>query len=380
MATVIPDPVHSKFIPVLRPRLPRAGQLLPYLERIDATRCYSNYGPLHEALKDRLEATLGFPPKSLALAGSGTAALVGAILGAAGRANERKPLAAMPGFTFIATGHAAELCGYRPLLVDVDRDDWVLTPSHILESPVLNRVGLVILVAPFGHLPGLEAWWDFQERTGIPVVVDAAASFEMVEARGRESLSSIPLALSFHATKSFAMAEGGAIVSGDASLIQRSMQALNFGCYGSRLSETPAMNGKLSEYHAAVGLAELDAWSDKHATLQAVASTYRRAFSERGLGQQLITAPDICSSYVLFRAADQGEAERVEQSLTGHKVGFRYWYGRGLHRQPYFEKFSNGEFPVTEELGATLIGLPAAPDLSGSDIDRIADAVNFGTQ
>ena len=41
-------------IPVLRPLLPRAERLLPYLRRIDETRIYSNHGPLSGELERRL--------------------------------------------------------------------------------------------------------------------------------------------------------------------------------------------------------------------------------------------------------------------------------------------------------------------------------------
>src|SRR5687768_5876546 len=73
-------------IPVLRPMLPCAERVLPYLKRIDETRLYSNYGPLSRELERRLADTLQLPADGLISASSGTAALVGAILATAGRA------------------------------------------------------------------------------------------------------------------------------------------------------------------------------------------------------------------------------------------------------------------------------------------------------
>src|ERR1019366_10315163 len=94
----------------------------------------------------------------------------------------------------------------------------------------------------------------FVVRTGV------AASFAGVANKADAFLGNIPVALSLHATKCFATGEGGAVVSHNTDLVARASQTLNFGSSGSRDSRTPSTNGKMSEYHAAVGLAELDGW------------------------------------------------------------------------------------------------------------------------
>src|SRR3954452_7425648 len=87
-------------IPVLRPRLPSAEQVLPYLRRVDATRIYTSWGPLALELEERLRRYLSLPDGGLVSAGSGTSALTAAILASAGRASGRSRLAILPAFTF----------------------------------------------------------------------------------------------------------------------------------------------------------------------------------------------------------------------------------------------------------------------------------------
>ena len=65
------------------------------------------------------------------------------------------------------------------------------------------------------------------------------------------------MAISFHATKCFATGEGGCAVATDTDWILRIGQALNFGFQMTRESRSAGINGKMSEYHAAVGLASL---------------------------------------------------------------------------------------------------------------------------
>src|SRR5579862_9688398 len=94
-------------VPVLRPLLPSADDLLPYLRRIDETRIYTNWGPLTVELESRLCDRFGVPEPGVVSAASGTHALVGAILATAGRATPERPVALIPALTFVATAVAA---------------------------------------------------------------------------------------------------------------------------------------------------------------------------------------------------------------------------------------------------------------------------------
>jgi dTDP-4-amino-4,6-dideoxygalactose transaminase len=87
-------------------------------------------------------------------------------------------VALIPAYTFIATATAAVLAGYEPVFVDVDEKTWTADPLALLDHPDLARTGVVIPVAAYGRPVPLAEWTVFQERTGVPVVVDAAAAFD----------------------------------------------------------------------------------------------------------------------------------------------------------------------------------------------------------
>jgi dTDP-4-amino-4,6-dideoxygalactose transaminase len=370
--------VQRDAIPVLRPQLPSADRLLPYLRQIDATRYYSNHGPLVLELERRLAKHLAIPPGGVSTAASGTAALIGAIIASAGRATPERPLALIPSFTFVATAVAAEPCGYHPFLIDVDPDTWMLDAYRVAKCPECDRAGIVIPVSPFGRPVPLPPWRAFQEQTGIRVVVDGAASFEGLSDDPDRYLSSIPVALSFHATKSFATGEGGAIATTDLDLATRAVQALNFGFYGSHNSRSPSINGKMSEYHAAVGLAEFDGWPAKRAALRAVADRYRQCLAEQGLPNRLFASPDIGSCYVLFHCVDAQQTAWIQDTLRYNGIDFRLWYGEGLHRQSYYAGVPHGPLDVTDRILPHLLGLPVALDLSEAAITLIGASLGAG--
>jgi dTDP-4-amino-4,6-dideoxygalactose transaminase len=371
LAVSADNPVSDDTVPVLRPLLPLADRILPYLRRIDATRIYSNHGPLSCELERRLAEHLGLPQGGLACASSGTAALIGAILAAAGRATSERPLAIIPAFTFAATAAAVEQCGYQPYLADVDTDSWMLDAERLLTHPEHERVGVIVPVAPFGRPVPQEAWRRFRAVTGIPVVIDGAASFAGLADRPDRFLGEIPVAISFHATKAFATGEGGAVATDDVELAQRVAQTLNCGIRDIRDCRMPSTNGKMSEYHAAVGLAELDGWPDKLAALNDLAERYRRHITEAGLADRLYAAPEIGPNYVLFSCRDNAEAERVQDGLRRSLVDSRLWYGKGLQHQTYYADHPRGDLAVTERLAPCILGLPVAPDLPDTAVARV---------
>src|SRR5678815_5661836 len=138
-------------VPVLRPLLPDADRLLPYLREIDRGRIYTNWGPLTSELERRVGGHLGLEENRVVSASSGTVALIGAILGSAGRARPDRPFALVPAFTFVATAIAVEQCGYQPYLVDVSSDTWLLDADQVIDHPLLSQTGLVVTVAAFGR-------------------------------------------------------------------------------------------------------------------------------------------------------------------------------------------------------------------------------------
>jgi dTDP-4-amino-4,6-dideoxygalactose transaminase len=260
-------------IPVMRPMLPAAERLLPYLKQIDAARIYSNFGPLALSFERRLAAHFELPETVVVTVANATLGLALALL-----AQQVRPgtLCMLPGWTFIASAHAVRLAGLVPYFVDVDARTWAIDVTSIadLMSYAPAQVGAVMPVVPFGQPIDLAAWGRFRASTGVPVVIDAAAGFDSLVP------SETPAVVSLHATKTLGIGEGGFVVSTDQSLIKEIRARANFGFRADRTAVVPAMNAKLSEYHAAVGLAALDEWPHARADWAAVAGAYRRALPE----------------------------------------------------------------------------------------------------
>lgn len=354
-------------IPIARPRLPTRAAIAPYLDRIDEARWYANLGPLVRELEARLAARLA-GGASVVTAANGTVALTLA-LRAAGA--ESGTLCLMPAWTFVASPHAALDAGLTPYFVDVDADTWMLDPETVLAAVAAApaEVGAIMPVAAFGRVPDLMRWRDIADATGLPVVVDGAAGFDGLAG------APVPVAVSLHATKTVASGEGGFVASEDAAFLQRVRTVSAFGFAGDRTARVPAVNGKLSEYAAAVGLASLDAWPADRTRFVLTAQRLRAGLAltpqirfQTGWGTGWVSS-------VCVVETPPWTAPAMAERLGAHGVDTRDWWGAGCHLHPAFADCPRGPLPVTERLAASTLGLPYFIDLPEEASARIAWAV-----
>jgi dTDP-4-amino-4,6-dideoxygalactose transaminase len=357
-----------KVLPVTRPKLPSAERLAPYLAAIDEARFYSNFGPQTRAFEERLCSHFGLETETTTTVANGT---LGLTLALAAQDAPAGTLCLMPAWTFVASAHAAVLADLVPYFVDIDPRTWALDPQTI-EAEIARApaaVGAVMVVAPFGQPIDYMAWDDFKTRTGFPIVVDAAAAFDTL------NVGKIPAVVSLHATKILGVGEGGFIASRDVAIIRNIRQRSNFGFRGARSAESSALNAKLSEYHAVIGLAALDMWNESRAAWMSVANAYCRALVKSncvtlqpGFGDSWVSSTCVVS----ISPTVQAKAQDVLASLG---IETRLWWGHGAHNHPATSAFPRTSLPVTENLTRSTIGLPFYQDLSARQVEHVVETL-----
>ena len=365
----VPEPAGApQRIAVMRPRLPTLEHVAPYLAEMDASRWYGNFGPLQQRFEARLADRFAIAPDGITCVANATVGLTLALAAAA----EPGGLCLMPSFTFVASAHAARAAGLMPCFVDVEPGSWALTPE--LARAALRRLGgrvaAVMPVAVFGAPPDPAAWDAFGADTAIPVVIDAAAAYDGARV-GRGAT-----VVSLHASKILGVGEGGFVAAGDAALVQSVRQRSNFGFHGRRTAEVAGMNGKISEYACAVGLAAMDRWEATRSALARVRMAYLTALA----GEPRVDfAPGFAQGWlttVLNVRLPAGSADRVIAGLTAHGVDARQWWDKGCHRQPAFADCPAVALPVTEALAGSVVGLPFHADLTPAEVATVAAALS----
>jgi dTDP-4-amino-4,6-dideoxygalactose transaminase len=357
-------------MPVCRPQLPGADALLPYLRRIEASGWYSNFGPLEEELTSRLAGHLGLAPDQALLTGSGTVGLSAALMATA-RPGRRRCL--MPSWTFVAGAGATLAARLTPYFCDVSADSWALDAEALSIRDDLDDVAAVLVTCPFGEAVDVATWDEFSDRTGVPVVIDAAAAFGALDARAL-SVGRSPMVVSLHATKTLGVGEGGLLLSRDTEAVGRAAAITNFGFHDARIAKLPGVNGKMSEFTAAVGHAALDRWSADRAAWGEALDLYaqrRQRFARSGA----LRTPLWPTSTVNWVAADAATAGHAEHALAAQGIDTRRWWGGGCHAHAAYQAMERDELAVTEDVAARCIGLPMWQGLEGTDVDRVADVL-----
>jgi dTDP-4-amino-4,6-dideoxygalactose transaminase len=354
----------------LVPDLPQAAELLPWLERIDANRWYTNSGPLVREFEQRLCAFMeGGSQGCCVTLSSGMSALELGLQALGIGAGKRVLL---PALTFPATALAVSRCGAEPVLGDVAAESWTMTPAIAREVLARERIDAVMPVACFGRpLPAAE-WDEFVRETGVPVLADAAAALG-VQRLGRR----VHWAFSLHATKPMGVGEGGLLVSPDGALVEGVRRLANFSFEHAVVRSSHGTNAKLSEYAAAIGLVQLQRWPRLLQRRREVFDDYRNrllALPQVRL-QRLETPP---ATLCVQLPAD---AAAVAAALTHSGIETRRWYLPPLNEHPAYREVrrvgpsGGARLPVTEQLATSLLGLPFHSRLTRDDVATVVEAL-----
>jgi len=259
--------LNSKPIFVTKPFLPPLSEFLPALESIWESHILTNGGPYHQQFEAELCDYLGV--KYVSLFTNATIALITAlqVLEIAGE------VITTP-FSFVATSHSLLWNNLTPVFVDVDRNTLNLDSAKI-EAAITQKTTAILPVHCYGNPCDVEAIELIAKKHNLKVIYDAAHAFG-VKCHCGSILNHGDLSiLSFHATKAFNTFEGGAIISSNLETKLRIDSLKNFGIESDTSVKIAGINGKMSEFNAALGILQLKYFEDVVAKRKQIAQTYQ---------------------------------------------------------------------------------------------------------
>lgn len=263
----LPEPVF-----VTRPTMPRLEDYTRLLEEIWERKWLTNNGVIHQRLERRLAEMLGV--EHLCLTGNGTLALLLALQALDVTEGE---VITTP-FTFPATVHAITWNRTTPVFCDVDPRTYNLDPER-LESLINESTRAILPVHVYGQPCDVESIQEIARAHGLHVIYDAAHAFA-VRYKDRSILEYGDAAtLSFHATKLFSTAEGGAVVVKTADQRVRTEFFRNFGIADQETVIGPGINAKMSELQAAYGILQIELVGEEITRRREITVKYHEALA-----------------------------------------------------------------------------------------------------
>lgn len=372
--------VSNEMIRFQAPVLPSLREVEPFFAAAESARWFSNGGPCVTKLERECADYLGLEHPGVAV-NNATSGLMVTLRACLGVPDESRRLVAVPSFTFVASVNAIVWAGFEPVFVDIDPDDWQVSESSMAQLEKLRgSLAGILQCSTFGVAPTPTRRRSIAvaaEALGVPVVVDSAAGFGAVDDAGR------PLGdqgdaevFSFHATKPFAIGEGGLVTSRSADVLRSVAQLTNFGFDRSRQVRGPAgINAKMPELSAAVGLAVLQRFDDVLTRRRRAAAWLRDALRGSEVEFQ-VGAAGATYQFVPIALPAPEARERLLRAGADARIEVRVYFDPPMHRlAPFAGCRTVGDLEGTEWLSQRIVGLPMANDLSLSSLERIRDLV-----
>lgn len=301
----------------------------------------------------------------------------------AARALDFKCEVIVPSFTFIATAHALQWQGIKPIFADIDPHTHNLHPKSV-ESLITADTSGIIGVHLWGRPAPIDELTAIADKHGLKLMFDAAHAFGC-------SYKGVSIGnfgecevLSFHATKFFNSFEGGAVVTNNGKLAEQMRLMRNFGFDGLDRVIHPGTNGKMTEICAAMGLCNLQ-------VLDTVLDKNRRNYEEYLAQLDSIDGIKmLCNEngesfnyqYIVLEVDESFpvKRDRLVEMLHAEKIRARRYFWPGCHEmKPYRGQVADPEIELANTLQTAekVLVLPTGGSVSIDDIKTISSLLRF---
>jgi dTDP-4-amino-4,6-dideoxygalactose transaminase len=359
---------------VTQPFLPPLDEFLPYLQQIWDNKILTNGGPFHVQFERALCEHLGV--EHVALFTNGTLALVTAL-----QALRITGEVITTPYSFVATSHSLLWNGIRPVFVDIDPKTLNLDPSKI-EAAITPQTTAILAVHCYGNPCDVEAIQRIADIYNLKVIYDAAHAFGVEDAAGSILRHGDLSVLSFHATKTFTTFEGGAIVCPDAKTKQRIDHLKNFGFVDETTVVAPGINGKMSEFNAALGLLQLKYIDTAIERRAAVDRLYRDLLAGVPGIRCLDHSGEVVANHGYFPILVEPDyplsRDELYEKLKAHGYYPRRYFYPLISEFPMYRGFPSARrdnLPVATTMAQRVLCLPIYPALEEATIHAIAAIV-----
>ena len=351
-------------IPVTKPFTPPIEEYQNLLEGIWNRNWFTNNGPLVQQLEQELKDYLHV--SNLLFVSNGTIALQIAIK-ALGLTKE---IITTP-FSYVATTSSIVWEGCTPVFVDIDPNTLNIDPAKI-EDAITNETEAILATHCFGNPCDIDAIDVIAKKYNLEVIYDAAHCFG-TKYKGKSVFSYGDVStVSFHATKLYHTIEGGAVITQNTDIHKQMNYMRNFGHNGPEKFQGVGINGKNSEFHAAMGLINLEHIDRILLSRKKASDKYDYYFNQKAFKRPVIeeNAQSNYSYYpIIFK--DSIEREKVINILESNNVFPRKYFSPSLSRLNYVEGFT----PISDNISERILCLPLYHDLKNSEIEMIAKLV-----
>ena len=366
----IASPAAARRIPIAEPVL--GGNELRYVTECVQTNWISSQGAFVKRFEDMLGELVG--SQHVVSCSNGTAALHLALLGLGiGPGDE----VIVPDLTFAASINTIIHAGATPVIVDVDRASWNISPAAV-EAALTPRTRAIMPVHLYGQPADMDALQEIAARRGLRLVEDAAEAIgAALHGRACGTIGDAGT-FSFFSNKVITTGEGGAVVFREAEAAQRARRLRDHGMNPAKRywHDEVGYNYRLTNLQAAIGCAQLEQAPKFLSRKQEIAARYRAGLARATGIEMAAEIPGHRNSYWMVSVIVDAQATGLERDEIMRRLGEAGIDTRPLfyplhEMAPYRPHAGNRDFPATTALSRQGFSLPSGVGLTDPEIDHV---------
>ena len=344
--------------------LPDLKEYVKYLEKIWDSHHLTNDGPFVKELEHKLGEFLEV--ENFIFVSNGTIALQLAIKGLDLKGN----VLTTP-FSYCATTNVLIWEGCKPIFVDIDPISLTVNTQQIKSLSVLNSISGILTTHVYGNCGDLEEQEIISNHMGIPLIYDGAHAFG-VKYKGKSIFNYGTVSTcSFHATKVFHTIEGGAVMTNDHKLAEKIRGIRSFGHKNDDYFDI-GINGKNSEFHAAMGLVNFDHFSTIKKHRENSSSLYDSLLKDPIIKYKYNSELDRNFSYYPIMFTSEELLLQVTEKLNNYQIYPRRYFYPSLNNLP---TVTGNVCLNSEDISKRILCLPLSADITEGDIIKISSII-----
>ena len=353
-------------IPITKCFLPPIELYTEWVQKAYDKQWLTNRGELVQLLEERLKGYLGVEWMTITNNGTIPLQIALKLLGKGGE------IITTP-FSYVATTAAIVWENCTPVFVDIHPEYLTIDETKI-ESAITEKTTCILATHVFGNPCAVDVIEAIAKKHNLYVIYDAAHAFG-VTYQGQSIFNYGDVSTcSFHATKLFHTGEGGAMFAKDSEIRHQLFYSHNFGHNGPLDFYGLGINGKISELHAAMGLAVFESIDTILSERRKVVEMYDALLDFTKIKKMKIRAHTEWNySYYPVLFSTEEVLLKVLKLLNDQGVFPRRYFYPSLNTIPY----ANGiEMLVSEALSSRVLCLPLYVGLEKKEIEQICNLIN----
>lgn len=354
-------------INVTKAFLPPIEEYQAYVEQIWRNGWLTNDGPLLKELESRLRSTL--ENERVLFVGNGTVALQLAI-----KALKLSGEIITTPFSYCATTTSILWENCKPVFTDINEHDFNLNPA-LIEAAITSKTTAILATHVYGRPCDVEQIGKIAKKHNLKVIYDGAHTFG-TKLNGTPVLNFGDISTcSFHATKVFHTTEGGCITCNNDELLTALAQSRSFGHVDDNYYRV-GINGKNSEFHAAMGLSNLPHLKTIISNRKKTSELYNKGLNWKKLSKPFTKFDNFEYNYAYYPVVFNNEAAitAVIKELNAANIFPRRYFYPALNRLPYLAE--SQPCPVSEQVAQNVLSLPLSHDTSEETVERVVKIIN----